>query len=252
MTEGDTASGRPLILGHRGSSADAPENTLAAFCLAVEQGADGVELDVWRCASGEVVVHHDPDTRRTGGAPLRVDRSTLSELKRLDVGSWKALRFAGERIPLLAEVLEAIPSALVNVELKARGVPDPGLPGAAIRAVRAARAEDRCLFSSFDLWLLGIVRLLAPDLRRGVLFGDDAMGRVREVIGCAALRPKAVHPHRALADERRIRAWRARSLDVNVWTVDDPAEVERLALAGVSALITNRPASAVAVLRRAR
>src|SRR5512147_2630414 len=108
--------GRPLILAHRGASAEAPENTLAAFRLAMAQGADGVELDVHRCASGEVVVIHDEDARRTAGAPLRVAEAPLQALRALDAGGWKGEQFRGERIPLLAEVLEALPGALVNVE----------------------------------------------------------------------------------------------------------------------------------------
>ena len=84
-----TAGRRPIILGHRGASADAPENTLAAFRLAIEQGADGIELDVWRCGSGEVVVHHDADTSRTAGMARRVSSTSWAELRCLDVGSWK-------------------------------------------------------------------------------------------------------------------------------------------------------------------
>src|SRR5512138_2530443 len=97
------ASGRPLVLGHRGASADAPENTLAAFRLALEQGADGVELDVRRCRTGEVVVVHDADTSRVAGAPLRVGDASLSELRALDVGGPAGARFRGERIPRLEE-----------------------------------------------------------------------------------------------------------------------------------------------------
>src|SRR5512142_2887541 len=93
--------GRTLVLGHRGASADAPENTLAAFRLAVAQGADGVELDVWRCASGEVVVIHDADTRRTAGEVLAVPDASWPALRALDVGAWKGEGFRGERIALL-------------------------------------------------------------------------------------------------------------------------------------------------------
>src|SRR5512138_3482216 len=110
------APGRPLVLGHRGASADAPENTLAAFRLAMAQGADGVELDVWRCATGEVVVTHDEDTRRVAGASLRVPDAPLAALRALDVGAFAGPRFGGERMPLLSEVLEALPGAVVNVE----------------------------------------------------------------------------------------------------------------------------------------
>src|SRR6266542_5407411 len=112
------AEGRPLVLGHRGASAEAPENTLASFRLALAQGADGVELDVRRCATGEVVVVHDEDLSRVGGAPLRVADSPLGALRAVDLGAWAGERFRGERIPLLAEVLEALPAAIVNVELK--------------------------------------------------------------------------------------------------------------------------------------
>src|SRR6266511_1473205 len=90
---------RPLVLGHRGASAEAPENTLAAFRLAVAQGADGVELDVWRCGSGEVVVSHDEDLLRVGGTPLRIPDATLRDLRAVDVGAWKGSRFRGERVP---------------------------------------------------------------------------------------------------------------------------------------------------------
>ena len=165
---GSTPVPRPKILGHRGASADAPENTLAAFRLAIEQGADGVELDVWRCGTGEVVVHHDADTRRTAGVALLVPRAALRELRALDVGAWRGERFSGERIPLLAEVLEALPGALVNVELKAERVPDLALAAATASVLRAARAGDRCVVSSFDPLLLAAFRAAAPEVARGL------------------------------------------------------------------------------------
>src|SRR5512137_245776 len=96
------AEGRPLVLGHRGASAEAPENTLASFRLAMERGADGIELDVWRCATGELVVAHDDDLRRVGGSPLVVRNASFAALRAVDVGSWKGEGFRGERVPLLA------------------------------------------------------------------------------------------------------------------------------------------------------
>src|SRR5512136_3035558 len=85
--------GRTLVLGHRGASAEAPENTVAAFRLAIQQGADGVELDAWRCASGEVVVAHDEDLVRVGGSPLRIPDAPLHALRSVDVGAWKGARW---------------------------------------------------------------------------------------------------------------------------------------------------------------
>jgi glycerophosphoryl diester phosphodiesterase len=235
------AHGRPLVLGHRGASADAPENTHAAFRLAMAQGADGVELDVWRCATGEVVVVHDEDLARVGGARLRVEASPLAALRDVDVGAWKGPRFRGERVPLLAEVLEALPGAVVNVELKSRGGRELSLAGAAADVIHRAGAGARVVVSSFDWRLLAAFRLAAPAVAAGLLFEATYGWRVRTFLGTRALRPAAVHPDRALATDDRVRRWSARGLAVNVWTVDDPGEAARLARAGAAALITNVP-----------
>jgi len=243
-------AGRTLVLGHRGASGDAPENTLAAFRLALAQGADGVELDVWRCATGELAVIHDEDTRRVAGPVLRVPATPWRDLRSLDVGAWKGARFAGERILRLEEALEAMPGAVVNVELKtARGESAAALARAAAEAIRTARAGERVVVSSFDWRALSAFRAAAPSVALGLLFDRKAAWPVRVAVGVALLRPAAVHPHRALASEARMRAWAARGLDVNVWTVDEPEEVRRLASLGASAVITNWPARAVEALR---
>jgi glycerophosphoryl diester phosphodiesterase len=251
LSQGDPPSGRPLILGHRGASADAPENTLAAFALAMERGADGVELDVWRCGTGEVVVHHDADTGRTCGEALRLASATLGALRRLDAGAWKAPRFAGERIPTLAEVLDALPRAVVNVELKSSGVPDLALATAVAAVVREAGAEERVLASSFDPVLLAAFRLAAPRVPAGLLFSAERGWRARAAAGIALARPTAVHPQYRLVTAEHAAAWAKRGLAVNTWTVDDPAEARRLAALGVGALITNRPAAVLDALASA-
>jgi glycerophosphoryl diester phosphodiesterase len=240
-----------LVLGHRGASAEAPENTLAAFRLALAQGADGVELDVWRCATGEVVVVHDEDLSRVAGSPLRVPDAPLAALRALDAGAWKGERFRGERIPLLAEVLEALPGAVVNVELKSRGGRDLSLARAAAETIWRAGAGGRVVVSSFDWRLLAAFRLASPDVATGLLFEDARAWRMRVALGVRALRPAAVHPAAALATDDRVRRWSERGLAVNVWTVDDPAEAVRLARAGAAALITNAPARIRAALGEA-
>jgi glycerophosphoryl diester phosphodiesterase len=237
------AAGRPLVLAHRGASAEAPENTLAAFRLAMEQGADGVELDVWRCATGEVVVVHDEDLSRVAGVPLRVPDSPLAALRAVDVGAWKGARFRAERIPLLAEVLDALPGAVVNVELKSRGGRDLALAHAAAEVIWRKGAGSRVVVSSFDWRLLAAFRLASPDIAAGLLFDGTRLWRLRTFVGIRTLRPAAVHPDRALATDARVRRWLERDLAVNVWTVDEPAQAERLARAGATALITNTPAT---------
>src|SRR5262245_51072470 len=115
------ADAGPLVIGHRGASAREPENSVEAFARARADGADGVELDVLRCASGEVVVFHDDDLARLGGRPERVDTLSLAALREVRLER-------GARIPTLEEAFEACgPTLLVNVELKAGGTSPAGL-----------------------------------------------------------------------------------------------------------------------------
>src|SRR5690606_30177088 len=100
----------PMIVAHRGASHDAPENTMAAFNLAWEQGADGVEGDFYLTSDGKIVCTHDRDTKRVAGKKLVVEESTLEELQALDVGSWKDPKFKDERMPTLADVLASVPA----------------------------------------------------------------------------------------------------------------------------------------------
>lgn len=231
---------RPVIWGHRGASFDAPENTLAAFALAQAQGADGVELDAQRCASGEVVVVHDESLGRTTGFAGLVGETPWAAIGRLDAGSRKAARYRNERIPLLAEVLEACP-LLINVELKCDRLDDRGLTAEVIRLVREARAGERVLLSSFNPACLLRARRLAPHLPRALLFEADQHWLLRSALAAPALALAALHPERVLATSGRVARWRRRGYSVACWTVDDPEEAERLYRSGAGGLITNRP-----------
>ncbi|HSN91288.1 MAG TPA: glycerophosphodiester phosphodiesterase family protein [Anaeromyxobacteraceae bacterium] len=244
------AEGRPLVLGHRGASADAPENTLAAFRLALAQGADGVELDVWRCATGEIVVCHDEDARRVAGSALRVADAPLQALRALDVGAWRGERFRGERLPLLDEALDALPGAVVNVEMKSRGG-DPRLAGALAALLERRGDGGRVVVSSFDWRLLRAFRRAAPGVAVGLLLERSTAWRLRLAVEIARLRPEAVHPHRRLVTGARARAWGRRGLAVNVWTVDAPEEAERLCALGAAGIVTNAPGRIREAVRRA-
>lgn len=246
-----SVDGRPLVLGHRGASDEAPENTLAAFRRALDRGADGFELDVWRCGSGEPVVIHDADLARTGQSPARVRETPLTLLRELDVGLWKGEAFRGERIPTLAEVLEEFPGAVVNVEMKSGRLPDPGLAVEVARTIRQQRAEPRVAVSSFSASLLGAFRAIAPDVATGFLVAPGALAMARAAAVLRALRPEAIHPALELATDQRVEDWRRAGLCVLVWTVDDPAAVERLARLGVTGVVSNRPGAARDAVRRA-
>jgi glycerophosphoryl diester phosphodiesterase len=234
--------GRPLVLGHRGASSTAPENTLAAFTRALAEGADGVELDAWRCATGEVVVIHDEETTRTCGERLAVPEASLAALRRLDAGAWRGAPFRGERIPLLAEALEALPGAIVNVELKARtGRPDVALAAGVARVVADAGAASRVIVSSFDFGLLAAFRQAAPRVATGLLFEPSWYRPARVALGTLWLRPSALHPALSLCSPARLAAWVSAGRAVTAWTVDAPDEVARLTRAGVAGLVCNGP-----------
>jgi glycerophosphoryl diester phosphodiesterase len=245
--------GRPLVLGHRGASAEAPENTLASFRLAMERGADGVELDAWRCATGEVVVAHDDDLLRVGGSPLVVRKGSFAALRAVDVGRWKGERFRGERVPLLAEVLEALPGAVVNVELKGARfrLPDLALARGVAALLRELRAEERAFVTSFDFRLVAAFRAFAPRVATGLLFERGHPWRGRVGLAAALLRPSALNPELALVTPERFRRWASGGRGVFVWTADRREEIERLCALGAAGIFANDPGAAREAVRRA-
>lgn len=224
-----------LILGHRGASADFPENTLPAFEAAVRQRADGVELDVMRCASGELVVCHDEELSRLAHLPWVVARTPWWKLQKADVGR-------GARIPLLDEVLDAVPAPLaVNVELKCEDVDDRGL-SVAVGALLERRGEGGRIFvSSFNPLCLARLAAAYPDVRRGLLIDPDRAWFPQAWVWQPLVGRDSVHPHHAECTAARVDFWHARGLKVATWTVDDAQRARELKAMGVDVLITNRP-----------
>jgi len=229
-----------LLLAHRGASADMPENTLDAFEEAMRQGADGVELDARLCGSGEVVVCHDDDLRRVAGLDLRVDGTGWQKLREIDVG--RRLKGVPARIPLLAEVLRAMPpKACINVELKCEGWNDGGLTAAVVKVIREARAEGQVVISSFNAPCLARLRYLAPKLRRGYLIDPDRSFLLHGRLLAGPLSNYSVHPSAETCTAEGVRRWRAHGLEVAVWTVDEPQRARAFRDMGVRYLITNQP-----------
>ncbi len=164
---------RPLIVAHRGSSKFAPENTLAAFRRAIDDGADAVELDIRCAADGEVIVIHDSGLGRTAGERGRVEQMTLDELKSLSAGSWFHRRFAHERIPTLDEVFDLVHGRLgVNIEIKSsrlrRGHCD--IVDRCVEIVRRHGVGSTVLISSFHHGYLDEFQAKVPDVAVGYLF----------------------------------------------------------------------------------
>lgn len=229
---------RPLIIGHRGAAADAPENTLAAFVLALEQNADGMELDVQLCADGVPVIIHDDTVDRTCDGSGRVADLKLDELRMLTI--------AGDHsVPTLDELFAALGRrALYNVELKAAGGAAGGLAAAVAGCITRHGVGDRVLVSSFSPVA---VRAARRHLPRAIPVAHLRERRAARL--CHAFVPaEADHPAARLVDASLMTWARRRGLRVNVWTVDDPAEARRLIDLGVHGIITNRPGELRAAL----
>ncbi len=234
--------GAPLVIGHRGAMALELENTLAAFRRARADGADGVELDVCRCATGEIVVFHDDDLTRLAGRKERIRELPLAALREVRLAG-------GQTIPLLDEVLDELgDDFLVNVELKATALFHGQRLAPAVAALLVRRGTgERVLVSSFNPFALARFRLAAPALPSALLFeaGSHFFARAD---ARRLLRPRALHPERVLVTAARVEAWHAAGYAVNVWTVNEPAELLRLAELGVDGLVTNDPGAARRVL----
>lgn len=247
---------RPLRIAHRGASARAPENTLAAFREAIRLGADAVELDVHLSADGVPVVIHDETVDRTTGGHGAVAALAYRDLRRLDAGAWFSSRFRGERIPALKEVLELARGRCgLNIEIKeppARGRRPPAKarhplqaarPDAVARAVAQAllRAafKEPVVVSSFSARALRQARAAMPRIPLGLLASRSLRG-LRAVH--RSVRLHAVHPHVRLASIRRVRLARRLGLAVVFWTVNDPRLMRRLIALGCDGLMTDDPA----------
>ncbi|NNB91372.1 glycerophosphodiester phosphodiesterase [Corallococcus exiguus] len=237
-----------LLLAHRGASADAPENTLEAFAEAVRQGADGVELDAMVCGSGEVVVCHDERLDRLAGQPWEVRSTPWWKLSRADVGT--PLGFAPARIPLLEEVLDALPEHfLFNIELKCDRFDDGGLAAGVARLLRERDLAGRVVVSSFNPLCLFRLAAVAPTLRRGFLIDPDKPWALQAYALSPLVSSHSVHPFHEACTPERVAAWNDAGLRVAAWTVDDPRRARELRDLGVSYLITNRPGRVREALR---
>lgn len=229
-----------LCIGHRGAAGYEPENTLASIRRALEIGAAGIEIDVQLSLDGQLVVIHDSTLRRTTGTRGRVARKTLAELKRLDAGN-------GQRIPTLEEVLELIAGrALLNIELKAPGSALP-VQQAVFQAVRAAEASphtaqstgwtfENLLVSSFDHKELALVT--APGIRIGALVGRRPLSIAKLA---QRLRASSIHIPLRLAGEKLIQRIHAENLRAYVYTVNEPADIQRMRDIDADGVFTDYP-----------
>jgi glycerophosphoryl diester phosphodiesterase len=225
------------ITAHRGSSGLAPENTMAAVEQAIVDGADWVEIDVQETADGIVVVHHDSDFRKIAGSRLRIWEATYEELRSLDIGSWFAPEFSGERLPTLEDVLLASKDRIrVNIELKHYGRARR-LEEAVIEVVEKTGMESQIAIMSLKRESIQRARALRPEWTVGFL-SAAAIGNLTRIDA------DFLAVNSGLATRSLIRAAHRRGQEVHVWTINDPAAMSALIGRGVDNLITDFPAVA--------
>ncbi len=233
----------PALFAHRGSSAHAPENTLAAFELAIRQGADAIELDAMLCASGEVVVIHDETLERTTDGQGRVSETPLEALRELDAGGYFDPAFRGQRIPTLEEVLESAGGRIyLNLELKNYATPGDALPERVAALVERFGLEEWVLFSSFNPWTLRRARARLPRVPVGLLTAPGWTGRVLNgPLGRFLLPCEALHPEKGAVTPALVESVHRRGRRLHTYTVNSRAEMERLFALGVDGIFSDDP-----------
>ncbi|TFH36665.1 MAG: glycerophosphodiester phosphodiesterase [Anaerolineales bacterium] len=232
-------SDAPLVIAHRGASAIAPENTLSAFRMAEELGADAIEFDVKLSRDGVPIILHDMTLQRTTDGEGELKNFTLTELQRLDAGSTFSPAFTGERIPTLRQVLDEFKDRLLlNIELTNYSAWRDSLPQEVITNLHDANLSESILISSFNPIALRRIQKLDPRIRTALLIGATTPRPLQWLL--EALTPhQDLHPHHRLVNESLIRRTHRSKERVNTWTVNLYEQILALLRLGVDGIITD-------------
>lgn len=215
---------------------------MPAFQRALEAGMDGIELDVLRCASGEVVAVHDLTLQRLAAGQGKIKHYSYLELQRLDVGSHFSEKFAGERVPRLEEVLDRFGKKLwLDIELKGRSLHTDGIEESVLRLLKERGLIENVILSSFNPFIIRRVRALDSRIKVGFNYLQDAYEPLRKIWFRPLPAPFSLHPQPAQADRAFLDYARALGAKVLPWGVNDPKEIQRLLALGVDGLISDFP-----------
>lgn len=232
------------ITAHRGSSKNAPENTMSAIQMAMEEMADSAEIDVQLTSDGVVVLGHDASLKRVAGVNRPISSMTWEQIQKLDVGSWFSDSYAGEQIPSLEEVLEACHGKMhLNIEIKNVGA-DSDLPARVVNLIKSAGMEEQCVVTSTSLSYLKAVKEIDPQIVTGYII-SAAYGNFysSDALDFISLRSSFV-------DRHLVENVHAQGKGVFAWTVNNKSEMERLMMLGVDGIITDRPVLAREIVYR--
>ena len=229
---------KPWIIGHRGASGYAPENTMAAFRHAVAMGVSFIETDLQLARDARLVAIHDPSVDRTTNAKGLVKEYTLSQLRELDAGSWFDAKFAGEKIPTLEEIVNFARQADVVFYLEVKSNDTWGVEHALVAALRQAQEVARAAILSFDLTALANVRRQEPTLISGYLFDEPRENAVADAFRVGA---RQLAPNHKLLSKQLVESAHASHMQVITWTVNEPAEMRAALATGVNGVMTDYP-----------
>ncbi|MBI3193474.1 MAG: hypothetical protein HYZ34_03280 [Ignavibacteriae bacterium] len=235
---------RPIVIAHRGASAIAPENTLAAFSLALECNSDAIEFDVRLAKDYQVVVIHDATLQRTTNGRGKVHQRTLAELKQFSAGKWFDKKFETEKIPALQEVLQFVRRRVgMNIELKHYGTKKEGeiLVEKTIQLITESGAEKCCLLSSFQHQLIQHAFKFNAKIARGIIFHTflitkNSFGRVLNTTS-----PQFIFFNKVLAMKKRITQFRQQGLACGIYTINTEQELHKALRYGSDCIFTNTP-----------
>jgi len=225
----------PIIIAHRGASVAAPENTLASITAAMQARADWVEWDTQITVDGQVLVQHDETLERFIGKKVNIAKLTFEEARALDVGSWFDEKFAGERMPTLAEAIElSLPQLVPLIERKS------GSAKQHFDVLHKLDVVEKVAVQSFDWIFLEQLRELAPEIRIGAL-GKKKIGE-KKIAEVLKLKPDFIGWKAKDLRQGDVERFHEEGIKVAVWTVDAPSEIRKFVSWGVDAIITNDPA----------
>jgi len=232
----------PVIIGHRGASMYAPENTLAAFKLAIQQGAPAIEFDVKLTRDDQVVVIHDPTVTRTTDSQGIVAKLSLHDIKQLDAGSWFSDEFTAERIPTLEEVfIEVGDKVLMNIELTNYTTPSDTLVDRVVELVKEKGLEDRIYFSSFLAANLAKARKLLPGCGIGYLTFAGPARLLQRIFQSTPQSIDSLNPYRGTVTRHMVDHEHNLGRRVLVYTVNDAGEMQKFFRIGVDGIFTDDP-----------
>jgi glycerophosphoryl diester phosphodiesterase len=238
---------KPKVIAHRGARKVAPENTLEAMKISIDAGVDGIEFDVQRCSTGELVVIHDDQINRTTNGVGYIKDISWAELQRLDAGSWFDPSFSGVRIPSLQQVLDMVSGAVtLNIELKTSPTDYPGIEEDVL-ALLQGYAKDTIIISSFDHKLMKRLAGLDSTLNLALL----AEGIFIDIGNYAAqMNAKYWHPGFSQLRADAVEDAHAAGLKVNTWTLNTPRSYESAIKMGVDGIVSDDPQGLIAYLER--